>query len=50
MDASEQIALRSGRHVSWLRVVDEWTGAVLETIVFGWGSFSTVGAWHPRNS
>ena len=44
MDASEQIALRSARHVSWLRVVDEWTGAVLDTIVFGHGSFSTVGA------
>jgi hypothetical protein len=44
MDASEQIALRSGRQVSWLRVVDEWTGAVLESAVFGRGSFSTVGA------
>ena len=44
MDASEQIALRTGRQVSWLRVVDECTGAVLETKVFGRGSFSTVGA------
>jgi transposase InsO family protein len=45
MDASEEIALRTGRRVSWLRVVDERTGAVLETIVFGCAKFSTVGPW-----
>jgi hypothetical protein len=44
MDASEEIGLRSGRQVSWLRIVDEWTGAVLKTMVFGRGKFSTVGA------
>jgi transposase InsO family protein len=43
MDAAEEIALRTGRRVSWLRVVDEWSGAVLETIVFGCAKFSTVG-------
>ncbi len=42
MDAAEEIALRTGQRVSWLRVVDEWTGAVLQTIVFGCGRFSTV--------
>jgi len=44
MDASEEIVLRSGRQVSWLRVVDEWTGTVLKTSVFGRAKFSTVGA------
>jgi hypothetical protein len=44
MDASEEIGLQGGRQVSWLRVVDEWTGAVLKTMVFGRGKFSTVGA------
>lgn len=43
MDASEQVSLANGKRVSWLRVVDEWTGAVLDTAVFGKASFSTVG-------
>jgi len=34
MDASEQIALATGHEVSWLRSVDEFTGAVLSTRVF----------------
>jgi transposase len=34
IDASESIALGTGRRVSWLRVVDEHTGAVLATRVF----------------
>jgi transposase len=34
MDASEDIALKGGRRASWLRIVDESTGAVLGTWVF----------------
>jgi len=34
IDAKEQIRLRSGRLVSWLRIVDEGSGAVLWTKVF----------------
>jgi hypothetical protein len=38
MDASERIALADGREVSWLRVVDEYTGAFLLTRVFSRGA------------
>jgi hypothetical protein len=34
MDASEHIPLATGQRVSWLRCVDEFTGAVLGTRVF----------------
>jgi hypothetical protein len=34
MDAVEQLALRTGEQVSWLRWVDEYSGAVLGTVVF----------------
>lgn len=34
VDASEHIALAGGLQVSWLRVVDEATGAVLGTVIF----------------
>ncbi len=34
MDAVEQLALQTGQQVSWLRWVDELTGAVLGTDVF----------------
>src|SRR5512135_97928 len=34
MDASERIPLADGRQVCWLRIVDEATGAVLQTAVF----------------
>ena len=34
MDAAEQVRLGNGRRVSWLRIVDEHTGAVLATRVF----------------
>ncbi len=44
MDAAEQVPLANGKCVSWLRIVDEFTGAVLDTKVFGKASFSTVGA------
>jgi len=34
MDAAEQVRLRTGQRVSWLRIVDEHTGVVLATRVF----------------
>lgn len=34
MDASEEIRLADGSKASWLRIVDEYTGAVLMTRVF----------------
>jgi Helix-turn-helix domain len=34
MDASEWVPLRSGHRISWLRLVDEASGAVLWTAVF----------------
>jgi hypothetical protein len=34
MDASEEIVLQTGQRVCWLRVVDECSGAFLQTIVF----------------
>jgi hypothetical protein len=33
-DASEELRLQSGRRVCWLRVVDECSGAFLQTVVF----------------
>jgi hypothetical protein len=38
MDASEAIALATGAEVCWLRIVDEFTGAVLLTRVFPRGT------------
>ena len=37
MDASEDIKLGNGQRVSWLRITDEHTGAVLTTFVFSRG-------------
>ena len=34
MDAADQVALRNGRQVCWLRIADECSGAVLQTTVF----------------
>jgi hypothetical protein len=34
MDAAEEILLRDGTKVSWLRIADEFSGAVLRTVVF----------------
>ena len=34
LDACERIRLRSGEEVCWLRLVDEYTGAFLQTTVF----------------
>lgn len=44
MDAAEEVPLANGQRVSWLRIVDEWTGAVLDTVVFGKAKFCTVSA------
>jgi hypothetical protein len=44
MDAVEHVPLRTGQQISWLRVVDELSGAVLQTTVFSQGAFGTVGA------
>jgi len=44
MDASDRLRLRSGQQVSWLRLVDEASGAVLFTQVFAQGRFVEVGA------
>lgn len=43
LDASEEISLETGRKVSWLRVADECTGAVLETRVFPLGALESGG-------
>lgn len=34
MDAAEQKRLKSGQQISWLRIADECSGAVLKTVVF----------------
>ena len=34
MDAVDQLGLAGGQKVSWLRVVDEYSGAVLQTTIF----------------
>lgn len=34
MDAVDQLRLGSGQKVSWLRIVDECSGAVLQTVIF----------------
>ena len=45
MDAVEKTPLATGDGISWLRIVDEWTGAVLDTKVFDQNSFASVGTW-----
>ena len=42
MDASELIRLKSGKLVSWLRIIDECSGAVLWTKVFPQGKWLQV--------
>ena len=44
MDAKEFVRLKNGQRVSWLRVVDEFTGAVLGTVVFEKERFASVSA------
>jgi hypothetical protein len=43
MDASEQIPLRTGQRVCWLRLVDEASGAALFSQVFAQGCWGAVG-------
>jgi hypothetical protein len=48
VDAAEEIALADGSTVSWLRVADEFTGAVLHTAVFPPGALEFgPGGRHP---
>ena len=42
MDAAELVKLRTGLLVSWLRIVDECSGAVLRTAVFPLGRWTQV--------
>jgi hypothetical protein len=42
IDAAEKVRLRCGQQVSWLRIVDECSGAVLLTVVFPHGKWLTV--------
>jgi hypothetical protein len=42
MDGCEQLELLSGEQVCWLRLVDEYTGAILLTVVFPFALFSQV--------
>jgi hypothetical protein len=44
IDAAERTPLRTGEQVSWLRVVDEASGAVLGSRAFAQGRFAEVGA------
>jgi transposase InsO family protein len=44
MDAAECLLLANGQYVCWLRVVDEFTGAVLQTTVFPTRPYIQVGA------
>ncbi len=45
MDAKERMTLASGSPACWLRVVDEFSGAVLQTFAFARGSFTSLGPW-----
>jgi len=42
IDAADQMRLRSGAQASWLRAVDECSGAVLGTVVFSQGNWGQV--------
>jgi hypothetical protein len=44
MDAVERVRLSQGQEVSWLRLTDECSGAILHTKVFPVGRWSHVGA------
>jgi transposase len=44
MDATEQLPLRSGQRVSWLRLIDEASGAALFSQIFAQGCWAAVGA------
>ena len=44
MDAVEQLLLQQGQRACWLRLIDEFSGAILHTKVFAVGRWSQVGA------
>jgi hypothetical protein len=44
MDATEQIHLQKGKRACWLRIIDEFSGAIFHTKVFPVGRWSEVGA------
>jgi hypothetical protein len=44
MDATEEVRLQAGQAICWLRISDEYTGAVLHTKVFPVGRWDQVGA------
>ena len=46
MDAVDQLRLASGERVSWLRLVDECSGAVLKTVIFPPGLLGLGAARH----
>ncbi len=46
MDAVDQLRLGSGDRVSWLRLVDECSGAVLKTVIFPPGLLGPGAARH----
>ena len=51
MDAAEQKRLKSGQQISWLRIADECSGAVLKTVVFPPRELeSGAGCGNPKNS
>jgi hypothetical protein len=43
MDATELVKLQTGQQISWLRLIDEYSGAVLYTKVFPVGRWEQVG-------
>ena len=49
MDAKERLTLADGKPACWLRVVDEFSGAVLDTFVFAGSSFCGLGPWVVQN-
>jgi hypothetical protein len=44
MDATEGVKMQTGQQICWLRISDEYTGAVLHTKVFPVGRWDQVGA------
>jgi hypothetical protein len=42
MDACERLRLADGEQASWLRLIDEFSGAILLTVVFPWALFNQV--------
>jgi hypothetical protein len=45
MDAAEHMRLHSGQEVSWLRIADEYSSAVLATFIFPPGALAAGARW-----